>query len=79
MNRRRDRIGRPAFGQHCRHLLDVERIALGRFLDLTSRRLVERPFLAELVEQGVRLGIGEGGEGDAGGVGRGQPALTFFE
>ena len=87
-----DRVGQPAkrgstggssrpvpLSKHRRHLLDVERVALGCFLDARSRFGVERPFLAKLVEQRIGFCIGEWREHDPSCVRRGQPALAFLE
>ena len=59
LDRRRNRIRRAALRQHRGHLLEVERIPLGRLRDPSTRGRVERPLLSDLVEECVRLLLGQ--------------------
>ena len=78
VDRRRDCVGRTALRQHRRHLLEVERVALGRLRDVLARGCVERPLLRDFIEQSVRLLVGERLE-DHAAAGLRQPAGTFVE
>ena len=79
MNRRWNRVCGPALREHRRHLLDIERVAFCRLLDARASLGIERPFLADLVEQSICLFIGERRKHDSGDVRRRQPALPFLE